>query len=323
MKRKYLTVLSAALTAAGFLLLVALPGDAADGARKGLGICGGVIVPSLFPFLVFSGLFSALGLPEASVQLLQPLFRRARIDPHAAVPLLLGLLGGYPVGASTLAALVRDGLLSREEAERLLPCCNNTGPAFIIGAAGSAVFGSAAVGLGLYLCHILAAVTLLLLFGRSSVPAETAPSHTLPRQDFADAFPVCVRTAAASTVNICAFVVFFSVLTALLSAAGVFSALTAAVALHFGTELQFARALITGLLELGSGIASMSGLAPEPRNLALCAFLLGFGGLSVHSQTLSILSGTKIRCARHFVGRILHGALSALYAYVLFRLRQI
>ena len=323
MKKRLKTALSFSVTAVGFLLLVLLPAEAADGALRGLRVCGGVIVPALFPFLVFSGLISSLGMPAALAAALRPLLRALGRSPYAAGPLLLGLLGGYPVGASALAALVQDGRIAPQEAERLLPCCNNTGPAFIIGVAGSAVFGSAKIGARLYLCHILAAVTLPLLTGGASAPDLEAPPLSLGTADFTDCFPDCVRSAAATTIRLCAFVVFFSVLTALLDAAGVFSSLSAALALRFGTGLQFPHALLSGLLELGSGIAAMKGLPPDPPILAACAFVLCVGGLSVHCQTLSVLAGTEIRCARHFVGRICHGAISALYALLYFTLLRI
>ena len=145
------------------------------------------------------------------------------------------------------------------------------------------------------------------------------PEAAAPR-GFAQALPDSVRDAAVATLHICAFVVFFSVLASLLRALGLLSFLALDLTRCTGAEPQFSLALLTGLLELGSGIGAMSGLAPTPENLAMAAFLLGFGGLSVHCQTLSVLNGTNMKCARHFVGRILHGALSALYAFLLFRL---
>ena len=311
----FLSVLS------GFGLLIRFPAEAARGAAQGLRVCGEIILPSLFPFLAFSGLCTALGLPTLLARLCGPLLRRMKLPPYAAVPLLLGLTGGYPAGAAAVAELVKSGAISRSEAAKMLPWCNNTGPAFLIGAAGTAVFGSARIGIGLYLCHALASLSLALLWGRSETAA--APPSASFGGDFAVLFPACIRSAAASALSICAFVVFFSVLTALLSAVGLFSALSAAIALRFGTELQFSRALLTGLMELGSGIGAMSGLAPTRGNLALASFLIGFGGLSVQCQTLSVTAGAEIKCARHFVGRIAHGALSALYTFLLFTLLRI
>lgn len=311
---------SLALVLAAFVLLVAMPAEAAAGARRGLDVCAGVIVPSLLPFMIFSRLLTALGVPQALAALSRPLLGRLGISPYAAAPLFLGFTGGYPVGAASLGTLVRDGMLTRSEGERILPWCNNTGPAFIVGAVGSGVFGSGRLGLALYLCHILAALTLALCSARRTHHAVPPPVAAAPPRSFVQAFPDSVRDAAAATVGICAFVVFFSVLAALLRALGLLGGLALGLSRCTGAEPQFSLALCTGLLELGSGIGAMAGLPVTPENLALAAFLLGFGGLSVHCQTLSVLADTNIKCARHFVGRILHGALSALYVWLLFRL---
>ena len=50
--------------------------------------------------------------------------------------LLLGLVGGYPIGARTAAELYASGDLTRQEAERLLTFCNNSNPVFLISVLG-------------------------------------------------------------------------------------------------------------------------------------------------------------------------------------------
>ena len=311
MKKKLVSFAALTPPLALLILLLWMPGAAAEGARSGLSVCAGVIIPSLFPFLVLSALLRAQGLPAALGQRLAPLLSRLGIPPEAAAPFLLGLCGGYPVGADAVAGLVKDGTLTPAEGERLLPVCNNTGPGFIVGVAGAAVFGSVHAGLLLYLCHVAAAFTLLLLTKKRAVsPGKRAAS---PAPKGLSAFPECVSAAVDATLNICGCVVFFSMLTALARTAGIFTALSARLSLHFGVELRFAAALLTGLMELGSGMAALRGIPASPQTLALAAFLLGFGGLSVHAQTLYAVSGTKIRCARHFAGRIVHGLLSAAY----------
>ena len=64
------------------------------------------------------------------------------------------------------------------------------------------------------------------------------------------------------------------------------------------------------------GIVAMAGLSPTPGNLALASFLLGWGGLSVHAQTLGAVQGTDISCARHLAGRALCGILAAVFTYI-------
>ena len=130
-----------------------------------------------------------------------------------------------------------------------------------------------------------------------------------------DAYTLRITVRAVLTVS--GFVVTFSVVTGVLDASGLLPALVGTSAARLGLELHFARALCTGVLELGTGIGAMQGLMPTPGNLALAAFLIGWGGVSVHCQTAAVIAGTDIKSARHTVGRLLHGAISALCMWVL------
>ncbi len=101
-----------------------------------------------------------------------PLFR---LPGCAGSALLLGLVGGYPIGARTAAELYVSGALTRQEAERLLTFCNNSNPVFLVSVLGSGVFGSVRTGLWLWLIHVCSALLAGLLFrglgqGRREIP---------------------------------------------------------------------------------------------------------------------------------------------------------
>lgn len=285
-------------------------------ARDALKLCAELILPSLFPFFVLSILLSKLGLPAALGRLLSPAASRLfGVSGAGASALFIGLCGGYPMGAAYIAEMAASGAVSREEAERLLGFCNNSGPAFIVGAVGAGIFGSSAVGLALYGIHILAAVlTGLLLRKRGfSSPAPPPQPETPP---FSAALPQAVKQAVGAALSVCGFVVCFTVLAGLLDAAGWFSLLSGRLSALTGAELHFSRALLTGLLELGSGVGAMRGLSLSPANLALAAGMLGWGGVSVHFQTLSLFSDTDIKTALHFAGRVISGIFSAFLAWL-------
>ena len=312
-------IASLAVVLAAFAALICAPAEALAGAKRGLEVCAGVIVPALLPFLIVSALLTGLGLPQLLAKAAGPLFTKLfGVSGAAAAPFLLGLTGGYPVGAAATAELCRRGELGGEEGSRILPFCNNTGPAFILGAAGTGVFSSGRAGVLLYLSHILAAVAVgvLMSIGRARGTVRAA-EQTIEVRSLVHVLPESVKGAVVSTLNICGYVVFFSVITGLLDALGIFTSAAAYLATHLGLEPRFTRALLTGFLELGSGVSAMRGLSLTPLNLALASFVLGFGGLSVHCQTLAAVDGTGIRAARHFAGRLLHGAVSALLAFLL------
>ncbi len=305
---------SAGVIALSLCVLVSQPGAASDAVREALNVCAGIIVPSLMPFFFISGLISSMGYAEDFSKVLRKPFKNiSSAAAYACTPFILSILGGYPVGAISLAELVKRNSISAKQAEKLLPFCNNTGPAFIIGAVGGGIFASGKAGMLLYGCHIAAALILALI----CLPAASKTKSPIPKTEkcnpqFNKLLPESIKSALDKCFSICGFVIFFAVLREILTELGAITALALAINRVFGLEIGMCESLITGITELGGGIASMTGLGLSKSSLALAAFILGFGSLSVHCQTLAVVSEVNIKCARHFVGRILHGALSAL-----------
>lgn len=316
-----------AVLAAVALALITLPEEAMDAAREGLRLCGELVLPSLFPFFILSSLMVELGLASAlgraAGRVMTPLFG---VRGAGASALVLGLIGGYPVGARTALALYQSGQCSREEAERLLCFCNNSGPAFILGVAGAGVFRSTAVGLLLYGVHVAAALVVGVLF-RIFCPPGTAekgasPSAAVGAVGVAEAFTSAVKGALTSALNICAFVVCFNVLLRLLTETGVLTLLARGIGAlpgPLGLEESWAVRMLTGLLELSTGIAALAGQGGLTGRVVLASFLLGWAGLSVHCQTAALLEGSGLRTAGCWIGKLLHGLLSALLSALVCR----
>ena len=142
------SALAALAAVAAALALITCSAEAMDGARRSLALCAEVLIPSLFPFFVLSGLIQELGLPSRLGRLAAPgMHRLFGVSGPGCAALILGLMAGYPLGAASAAGLVQRGEIKREEGERLLGFCNNSGPAFLLGAAGAGVFGSAKAGI--------------------------------------------------------------------------------------------------------------------------------------------------------------------------------
>ena len=298
-----------------FCLIFASP-QVISHARDALKLCAELILPSLFPFFVLSILLSKLGLPALLGRLLSPAASRLfGVSGAGASALFVGLCGGYPMGCAYIVEMVGSGAVSKEEAERLLGFCNNSGPAFIVGAVGAGIFGSPSVGLALYGIHILSAVLTGLLLRKKGFSGSAPPAvKPLP---FSAALPQAVLQAVSAALGVCGFVVCFTVLAGLLDAVGWFSLLAGRLSALTGAELHFSRALLTGILELGSGVGAMRGLSVSPANLSLAAGVLGWGGISVHFQTLSLLCDTEIKSALHFAGRLMSAIISAVLAYLI------
>ncbi len=289
-----------------FLILLALglamyPKESAGAASEAIALCVNVIVPSPFPFFVVSSMTVKLCSPGSGY-----LPKGLSVPPGKAA-FLLGLMGGYPVGARTVAACYLRGDIQKDEAERLLAFCNNSGPAFILGAAGPEVFGSTKAGLLLLVVHALCAALLGLLFGKKA--RQKAAAVNGEAEGLISGLVSSVSSSFSGVISVSGFIIFFSVIVRLLKVTGIFPA-AAAVLGKTGLGVFWSEKLLTGFLELFSGVWTLTG-PPSIPSLSLAAFMLGWGGLSVHFQTLSLLSGTGLSPRRYFLGKLLHGCLSA------------
>lgn len=318
--REIMLVLALLCSAAA---LIAAPQAAMDGGKAGLTLCFNVIVPSLFPFFVLSSLVVDLGLAaklgRAMERFMRPMFR---VSGSCAAAIVLGFVGGYPVGARTALQLYQQGLCTKTEAQRLLAFCNNSGPAFILGVVGAGIFGDSRIGLLLYLTHTLASLLVGLVFrfyGRDSQRVCDVRPKPIKAVKLPAAFTGAVVRAMESTLNICAFVIFFSVVLQLLTSYGVLDCLAHLLSL-LGFQPEWARRLVAGLLELSSGVSSLSGGSEFVGLVSMAAFMLGWAGLSVHCQVLSFLVDSELSPRTYLMGKVLHGLLAAGLTWLLARL---
>ena len=299
------------LSLALFAAFLLCPAACAGGVRDGLSLAAGRALPALVPFFLASGLLVRTGFAETFGRLLaRPLARLYRLPPAAASAVLLGLTGGYPVGAATAAALLEQGALSREEAARVNLFCNCASPGFCIGLVGLGVFGSARTGAVLYGIHALSALLAGLPTARDGSPQRLPPNGMLPvcapREGFAAAFCAAVQQAAATSLTVTAFLTVFSILLRLLA--------PVLAPIPYGQALA-------GVIELTNGLDRLTALPLSRGGLVtLASFLLGFGGLAVHFQVRALAAPQDLPMAGFTAAKLLHGAIAALLTALVFRL---
>lgn len=308
--------------------LVIFPKESIAAAQSGLTLCLNVIIPSLFPFFVLSTLIVQLGIARYFGRVLEPVMRPLfNVGGACSTAFVLGFIGGYPVGAKTVISLYENGSCTKTEAERLLSFCNNSGPAFILGVVGAGVFSSSAIGLLLYLTHTLASICVGLIFrywGSGNKKDSTARLPVPPPKRFTPAFVDSVKSAFQTTLNICGFVIFFTIFIKLLFLSGFLPLLASgigAIFAPFGFDKAWAERLLTGLIELTSGVWTLQGAASElSRSMAMAAFMLGWAGLSIHCQVLSFIGDSGLSVRTYIYGKILQGSIAAVFAYFISRI---
>ncbi|NBI65214.1 sporulation protein [Pseudoflavonifractor sp. 60] len=325
-KAQYRDILLGAGLMWAALALVLWPEQSMGAMRDGIKLCGNVILPSLFPFFVLSSLVVELGMSRYLGRLLEPVMAPLFcVNGNCAAALALGFVGGYPVGARTAIQIYENGQCTRTEAERMLAFCNNCGPAFILGVVGAGIFGSGAAGLLLYLTHLLASLCVGVLFrfykAQDRPQRSRAGTPQFQAVSFSKAFTSSVTGSLQSTLNICAFILFFSVFLRILAHSGILDTLGHLLSLllaPLGMDQTWAERLLTGLVEVSSGVSSLTD-GSLPGRLSMAAFMLGWAGVSVHCQVLAFLGDSGLSVRTYVTGKLLHGVLSAALTSLLLR----
>ncbi len=300
------------LAAAG--LLLRYPTALANGVSRGLSVCGTVIIPTLYPFMLFAGLITDSPLIARQNRITAAVARRLFRLPAAALSaIILGLVGGYPAGALAIGRLRERGQLTDDQAKRMTLFCVNGGPGFIVSTVGAGLLGSAKAGWLLFAAHALTSLGMGALLGHThgARDSATAPPHApAPQRPFA----LIVRDTCASLITMCGFVLLASAGLSVWEASGLPFVLQQATGVN-GTLWS---AAVAGMTEVSCGCIALAGGGTfAPFWLCLC---LGWGGLSVQGQlAVAVGNKTQVLTPSFFLARLIHGVVSGILAMLLFR----
>ncbi len=292
MNRRTLTCIAAALT---MLILILDAKTALSGAVEGVQLCIQVVIPSLLP-LFFLSIFLTDALSSISPGFLTPLGRFCRIPGNTQALLVLGLLGGYPTGAQSVAEACRAGYLSKEDGRRLLGFCSNAGPAFVF-AMGATQFQDPRIPMVLWLIHILSA----LITGRI-LPSFDSEITALPPKNSSISPTAAMGKTLRTLSFVCGWVILFRVL------------LTFADRWFLWYFPEEIRTAIHIFLELANGCAELDRITNEGLRMMLFSAGLGFGGICVLMQTVSVTGSLGL--GMYLPGKLIQCTLSLLLTWL-------
>ncbi len=278
-----------------FLILILDARTVLAGAKDGISLCLQTVIPSLFPFFILSNIITG-NISGAPLRILSPIGRLCRIPKGSEIFLLLGFLGGYPVGAKSVSDAYRDKKLSQQDAERMLGFCNNPGPAFIFGMVAT-LFHTYSIAWILWAINITSALfTAILLPGKSNSEYRTDNHNQIK---ITEALNKSVQIIA----NVCAWVIVFRIIIAICK--------------RYFLYLLPTQGQVTmiGILELSNGCFFLSSISTEAERFLLCCIFLTFGGFCVTMQTASQLNG--LRLGIYLRTKALQTIISALLALIL------
>ncbi len=291
------------------------PSAVGTGVSRGLTLCGNIIIPALFPFMVLTGVWMRCSLSDAFCRLFAvPVRFLFRLPIPAAGVIVFSLIGGYPSGAVALEPLLAEKRILERDGAALLHFCINAGPAFAVSAVGAGMLGDSRLGVILCIAHLTAALCIGIGEGFTRpIPLKTpvSSSKTVP---FSISFTEAVNSACRSLLYMCGFVILFCAALSVADGSGLTDFSERVTGFLIGKPVP---SLLSGVLEVTAGCMEVAGSMPV--SVFLLGFFMGFGGLSVQCQVRAILSAYPAVFRRFFLFRLLHGVLGGIFSVVFCR----
>ena len=211
--------------------------------------------------------------------------------------MLTGLIGGYPIGARSVADAVSNGRISKEDAQKLVILCNNAGPAFMFGVLGP-MFPSLKWPLILWITQIFAAI----ITGKVlKCNFQVTQLETYRKENN---FVTIVQSSLRTMANICGWIVIFRM---------ILEFLNRWVLWLLPEQL---RILLTGLIELSNGCILLTEIDNVQQRLLFASIMTTLGGFCVLMQTKSVFPTLSLK--EYLLGKVLQCGISVILLIVSF-----
>jgi sporulation integral membrane protein YlbJ len=312
------------------------PQEVLESASRGLSLWANYVLPALFPFFILSDILMRQGFVHLLGALLEPLMRPLfRLPGKASFVVAMTHTSGIPIGAILTCKMRKEGEITRIEGERLLAFTCNPSPGFMFGALASGMLGNPALGIiiagSVYIASFI--VGLLFRFYGHDPPSRIKHNFSFQqawrelkfvqkenKKPTSKMLGDAVHESISTILLVGGFIVFFSVITHLMSILRINAYLAQGVSLISGGQLSplGANALIQGFMESTIGCkAVINTFSSLNSQVGMLTFILGWGGVSVFAQVASFTASTDLRLLPFVFGRVLHSFLALLISQIL------
>lgn len=285
---------------------------------NGITLWATAVLPSVLPYFFLTALLTKTGVLSGFCNGFSPFTKKVfRLGGISVYAFLTSALSGYPIGSKLVSDLKEKNAISLGEALRLSLLASTSGPLFIIGAVGNAMFQNKAVGFILYLCHILSAIITAIIFRKAGdKELDFAPIFLTEKED--NALYDAIYSSVISALIVGGFVSVFFVISEILTDFKIlyplsllFDALLTPLNSLGGEGL----ALSVGLIEFTKGSMLLSQIGTNALTVSLSCFLITFGGLSVILQSISFLKKADVSGKFFVLGKLVQATVSFVLCY--------
>ena len=263
------------------------------------------LIPALFPFFIIADILVNYNISTFIPKIIRDFCKVIwNITDEMFSILVLSMVSGFPSNARNTRTLYDMGRISLEEANHILIFSHFSNPVFVLTTVGVFFLGNERVGIIILIAHYLSNFILGVCFRGKFRHNENVMVSGSERKDLGGIFIGAIRHGIDTILLICGIVVVFMMMATII-----------VDMLHLGS---YNTMIVKGIMEITIGIQALSKLGINIIYKAVIASVfLAFGGLSVHVQVFSQITGTKIKYSYFLMGRLWQMILAGGITYLL------
>lgn len=292
--------------------MLAKPDYYLDSARRGLSLFASSVLPSLFPFYFCSLLLTYMGavgtISKAGAKSVKLLYNAPK---ESAYVLFLSMLCGYPVGASTIYELYNAGVISQKDAKCVCSFCSTSGPVFMVGTIGGAIFANQKVGLIVLAAHYAGAIVNGLIYRKKKDDSRDVRAFS-SQSDVDGLLSRAISKATINMLYVGGYIVICGMIVDTLELVGIRDALS-----HLAGASEPVLSAIYSLIEMTRASIECSKCQNLQLGVTLCTGAVSLGGLSITLQNYTFLSKCGVGFLELTLKKGTQCAISMVFAFLL------
>lgn len=273
---------------------------------------------SIFPFLVIINIMLCYdGVNIYSKILGSVLCRPLNLPKNCSIVLIISILCGYPLGAKYACDLYEENYIDYDTCQRLISIASNPSPLFVLGVVGISMLNSNSLGFLLLFSNYLSCLAMAIIVSSKKSTFENHNRFLESKSNkntLGTILKSSIDNAFKTSFSIGGFIIFFSVLTAIIKNNIIFDIVFKRLSITFEN-------LFLGLLEMTNGCNFISTLNIDIMyKVIIISFLLAFSGLSIISQTYSIIYKINLPLSLYIKRKFIQGFICSIITLILYKL---
>jgi len=310
--KEILALVESGIILALMIALMIKPSEYTKAFSNGLALFAMNVLPTMFPYLFFTKILTLTGFSEKLGKILKTPLKAFGLPPCCGFVWAMSIISGCPVGAKLSADLYKEGAIDQNAVKTLSALTSISGPVFVLGTVGSAIFNNAKIGVIVYVSNMIACFINGLIWKRKGEIKDEKIITYAKSSNLGDSAYDTVITV----LIVGGYIALFNMLADMLTDFGLLEYLAFLLdKIPAIGKYKLGIGISYGLIEITRGAVFIANSPISDITISVLSSIIALGGLSVAIQSITFLKQCKVGALSYLVRKFTQAGLSFFFAF--------